>query len=191
MNHSMPDLDEPGRRRAVVHSRKSIYKGRVFELVNEQITLENGVNTNMDVLHHPGAAAVIAITGGGDLLLIRQYRHALRRYIWEIPAGTRDGNEPVLSCAKRELTEETGFKANTWEQIGEIVPVPGYSDEKITVFTARNLTIARQSLDYDEMIEVRAIPVKNVLEMAGNNEIDDAKTLSGLFLALSRKALIV
>ncbi|HWR92130.1 MAG TPA: NUDIX hydrolase, partial [Desulfobacterales bacterium] len=92
-----------------VNERRSIHRGRVFQMVRENVTLDNGATTDLDFIEHPGAAAIVALTHERDVVLVRQYRHALRRYIWEVPAGTLAPGEPVLECARRELAEETGF----------------------------------------------------------------------------------
>lgn len=179
-----PDIPNSG---AKVHSRRSIYTGRVFELAVEQVTLENGVSTSIDVLYHPGAAAVIGITDSGCIPLIHQYRHAVKSYIWEIPAGTRNHLEPHENCARRELMEETGYLAESLEFIGDIIPVPGYSNERIAVFLALGLNKTHQNLDDDELIKVYEFPISSVLDMAMNGEIVDAKTLCSLFMASGKK----
>ena len=91
-----------------VNRRTPLHQGRVFLMVRENVTLDNGVSTDLDYIEHPGAAAIVPIIAPGEVLLIKQYRHALKQYIWEIPAGTLDPDEPVMDCARRELIEETG-----------------------------------------------------------------------------------
>ena len=152
-------------------------------MVRENLTLENGVVTDLDVIRHPGAAAIVPFSGRNTVLLIRQYRHAAGGYIWEIPAGTLDPGESPLTCAKRELIEETGFSAEEWMKLGEITPLPAYSDERICLFGATKLTPAKQHLDEDEIVDVHEMPFEHALAMVRNNEIQDAKTISGLFLA--------
>jgi len=120
------------------------------------------------------------------VLLLRQYRHALKGYIWEIPAGTLDPQESVINCAKRELIEETGYSADHWQKLGEITPVPGYSDERIHIFLASGLQPSRQHLDKDEIINVHEIEYHEALEMIKRGKIQDAKSITGLFLAFDR-----
>jgi ADP-ribose pyrophosphatase len=146
------------------------------------VALENGVTVDLDIVRHPGAAAMVPLMPGNTLLMIRQYRHAAGGYIWEIPAGTLDPDEMPLECAKRELIEEIGYSAATWYKLGEITPVPGYSDERIHIFCARDLTPARQHLDRDEILHVHEIPFDEAVKMAQKGEIADAKTLSGLLM---------
>ncbi len=169
-----------------VKKKTMLHQGRIFRLMRENITLENGVNTDMDVIRHPGAAAVVPFVDENTLLMIRQYRYAAGGYIWEIPAGTLDPGETPQTCAERELIEEVGFSGGTWRFLGEITPLPGYSDECIHIFAATDLTPAHQHLDHDEILEVHKVGFQDALEMIRNNEIQDAKTISGLFLAKLR-----
>ena len=166
-----------------VNSQITLHEGRIFRLIRENVTLENGVVTELDVIRHPGAAAIVPFSRQNTLLLIKQYRHAAGGFIWEIPAGTRDPGESTLECAKRELIEETGFSAENWVKLVEITPLPAYSDERIHIFCATNLTPAKQHLDQDELLEVHEVPFDDALLMIKNNEIQDAKTISGLFMA--------
>jgi ADP-ribose pyrophosphatase len=170
----------------VVHERNPIHRGRVFEMVQERVTLENGVTTELDVIRHPGASAMIPMPDPETVILLRQYRHAVGGYIWEIPAGTLEPGEDPLDGAKREIVEEIGFSAERWEKLGEIVPVPGYADERIHLFLAASLRPAEQNLDADEVIDVHSFPLAAVWTMVDNGEIQDAKTLGGL-LHLSRR----
>jgi ADP-ribose pyrophosphatase len=166
-----------------INSRTTIHQGRVCDLVSENITLENGVTTNMEFIHHPGAAAIVPMVDEDHVILIQQYRHSLREYIWEIPAGTLDPGEAKLTCAKRELIEETGFSADTWIELFEITPVPGYSDECIGIFLATDMEAAQQNLDQDEILKVHRVNFDEAFAMIRNGEIRDSKTISALFLA--------
>ncbi len=168
---------------ATINSRHCIHQGRFFELVSENITLENGVSTNMEFVHHPGAAAIVPMPDRSQVILIKQYRHSLREHIWEIPAGTRDPDETVLTCARRELVEETGYSAEKWIELSIITPVPGYSDERISLFLAMDMKAAQQHLDKDEMLNVHTVSFDEALDMIQRREIRDSKTISGLFLA--------
>jgi ADP-ribose pyrophosphatase len=175
---------------AIINSSATLHKGRVFNLVNENYTLENGVTAEMDFIQHPGAAAMVPMLNNQEVVLIKQYRHAIREFIWEIPAGTLDAGESPLNCARRELIEETGYSADDWHPLGTITPGPGYSDERINIFLASDLKIAEQQLDADEMLNVHPIKFNNALQMILRGEISDGKTITGLFLAsewLNRK----
>ena len=166
-----------------INRHVTLHEGRVFSLVTENVTLENGVTIDLDIIRHPGASAIVPLTENKTLLMIKQYRHAVGDFIWEIPAGTLDANETPLECAKRELVEETGFSANTWQKLGETTPLPGYSDERIHIFLATNLTPASQDLDMDEILHVHEIRFDEAVKMVQRGEIEDGKTISGLFMA--------
>ncbi len=170
-------------KKAKTKKAETIYKGRIFRLVKEDVQLQNGVETQLDIIRHPGAAAIVPAYGYDKIILIKQYRHAIGEYIWEIPAGTFDKNEDPLECAKRELLEETGFRAEFWEKLGVITPVPAYSDERIHVYFAANLIQETQNLDKDEVLEVHKLKVTDVLEMIRKGEIKDSKTIASIFMA--------
>jgi ADP-ribose pyrophosphatase len=168
---------------AIINSRVSIHRGKVFELIRENITLENGTTTDVEFIEHPGATAIIPFVDETRIVLLKQYRHALKKYIWEIPAGTLDPQEDIISCAKRELIEETGFSAGQWQKLGEITPLPGYSDERIHIFLARELQPANRKLDPDEIIQTQEVSLYQALAMIGDGKIQDAKSIAGLFMA--------
>lgn len=155
-------------------------------MVTENITLTNGEIVDIDILRHPGAAAMVPLLDRETVVLIRQYRHAVGGYIWEIPAGTLAPEESPLVCAKRELIEETGFSANAWHKLGEITPVPSYSDERIHIFLAEDLMPAEQNLDNDEMLDVHKIRFDDAIKMIYKGEIQDSKTINGLLMARGR-----
>ena len=168
---------------ATINSRTTIHKGRVYELVSENITLENGVTTETEFIHHPGATAIVPMLNKTQIILINQYRHALRKFIWEIPAGTLKPGETAITCARRELIEETGYSARKFKQLAEITPVPGYSDERIYIYLATDLEPTGQSLDSDEILNVHTLRFEEALNMIRKGKIQDSKTISGLFLA--------
>ncbi len=166
-----------------INNRTTLHQGRVYNLVTENVTLDNGVTTDVEFIQHPGAAAIIPMLDPTHVILLNQYRHSLRKYIWEIPAGTLDLRESMMNCAKRELIEETGFSADQWHSLGEITPVPGYSDERIHIFLATGLQSAEKKLDEDEIIQVHEVACDEVLDMLRRGDIQDAKSIAGLFLA--------
>ena len=168
---------------AQVNHRCIVHEAGVFRLVRENVTLENDFTVDVEFIEPPGATAIIPFLEDDRIIILNQYRHALRNYIWEIPAGTLDPQESVISCAKRELIEETGFSAAEWHKLGEITPVPGYSDERIHIFLARDLQPAEQQLDKDELIKVTKVKLQDALDMIARGEIQDSKTISGLYLA--------
>ncbi len=168
---------------AKVSKQITRHQGRVFTLVTETVTLANGVTVDADILRRPGASAIIPMADKNTVILIRQYRHAVGGYIWEIPAGTLTPGELPEACAKRELIEETGFSAGEWQKLGEIIPVPGYSDERIHIFLAAGLRPAEQNLDKDEVLDVHKIKFDHAVEMICKREIQDGKTIAGLLMA--------
>ena len=171
---------------ANIHDRQLLHRGRVFDFTLETVTLENGETVVLEVIRHPGAAAIVAMPDSDTLLMLRQYRHAVGGTIWEVPAGTLNEGESPQDCAGRELIEETGYAAHAWERLGEIVPVPGYSDERIYLYLATDLTPDRQRLDADELIQVATVPLKDAMEMIGDGKIQDAKTIAALTMAHRR-----
>ncbi|MBN1276218.1 MAG: NUDIX hydrolase [Deltaproteobacteria bacterium] len=168
---------------AIVNTSKLLHEGKVFRLLRENITLPNNVTTDLEVIRHPGASAVVPLYQEKSLILVKQYRHAVGDFIWEIPAGTFNGNETPVECAKRELAEETGFYAHVWHKLGELIPVPGYSDECIYLFLAIELSSARQNLDKDELLEVHEISLDDAIRMIYEGIIKDCKTISGILMA--------
>ncbi|MDG2306791.1 MAG: NUDIX hydrolase [Candidatus Binatia bacterium] len=173
-----------------VLERRSILKGRVLDIGVERVELPGGHTTDLEILRHPGAAAILAVTDSNEIVLIRQYRHAAGEYLWEVPAGTRDGEEPPLDCARRELSEETGFTAEEWTDLGEMLPAPGYACERIHLYLARGLGRAQQKLDEDEVIaEVRPVPVAEALRWVADGTVIDAKTAVALCRAQLRGLL--
>jgi ADP-ribose pyrophosphatase len=170
-----------------INRKKVAYAGKAFRVLSENITLPTGVTTELDVIRHPGAAAIVPMADSETVILIRQYRHAVGGHIWEIPAGTLEAGEVPLDCARRELAEETGYTADNFEKIGEIVPVPGYSDERIHLFTASGLSSGTQQLDEGEWLEVHRFPFYEAMKMVRSGEIQDGKTITGLLLAEQKR----
>jgi ADP-ribose pyrophosphatase len=158
-----------------------LHRGKVFRLSKERLMLPNGEKVELEVIRHPGAAAIVPLLADHRVVMIKQYRHAAGQFLWEIPAGTLNPGESPVECAKRELPEEAGYRARVFKKLGEIYPVPGYSDELIHIFLATGLTPGRQNLDADEVLDVKPITLEEALEMIKRGEIRDAKTIIGLF----------
>jgi ADP-ribose pyrophosphatase len=163
-----------------------IYKGRILDVRLEEVALPNGRNVTLEMVRHPGAAAVVALDGDDTVALLHQFRHAAGGFIWEIPAGTLNPGEEPLACARRELQEETGLVADEWIALGSIFTAPGFCDERIHLFLARRLRLAAQQLDHDEVLSVRRTPLARALEMIRNDELQDAKSIAGLHRAAER-----
>ena len=162
---------------ATVNSTTEVYKGKSFSFEVEGITLPNGKETEMCRVHHPGSTAIVPVFDDGTVALTLQYRHAVREYLLEIPAGTLEPDESPLACAGRELQEETGLEANELMELARVHILPSYSDEVITVYLARDFKETKQNLDEDEIIQVVKVPFKEVVEMIGDGRITDALTI--------------
>lgn len=169
---------------------RQIYKGRIVDLRVEQVTLPNGTTVDLELMHHPGASAVVAVDDDRRVVLIRQYRHAAGGYIWELPAGIlATPEEPPERCAARELAEETGVEARVLSHLGTIFTTPGFCDERIHLFLARGLRQAAHRHEADEVIaEITRLPLADALAMVRRGEIVDGKTIAGLHLAAAALA---
>jgi ADP-ribose pyrophosphatase len=162
-------------------TRKHIFKGRVIDVGTEEVTLPSGVTVTLDVIKHPGASLVVPLDEQNRVLLIKQWRHCAGGWLWECPAGTLNAGETPEQCARREVTEEAGVVAGTLDYAGYIFPAPGYTDEKIHIYVARDLSKAPQHQDEDEVIvEVKPVSFDECMNMIARGEIHDAKTLAGL-----------
>ena len=160
---------------------RDVYRGRIVHLTVEDVTLPNGHVTPLEIVRHPGAAAVATLDEQGRVTLIRQYRHAVGGYLWEVPAGKLDPGETPATCAARELAEEVGLAARELEHVGSIVTCPGFCDEVIHLFVATGLRQVATNLGADEIIEtVTPIPLRDALAMIRRGEIRDAKTIAAL-----------
>jgi ADP-ribose pyrophosphatase len=167
----------------IVNYSYTVHRGDELTIVNENVTLQNGFNTSIDLVVHPDASAVVPLTVEEQMVLIRQYRHPHRDFIWEIPSGTSKYSEPPVCCAKRELEEETGYLARYWVSMGNIMPLPELAALKIHLFFAYDLTPTKQHLNGDEVIDVKHFDLVTIQEMINNGSIIDSKTICGFFKA--------
>jgi ADP-ribose pyrophosphatase len=161
-------------------STRHIYKGKIVTLNVDTITLPNGVTVDLEVVRHPGASAVVPLKEDGTVVLIRQFRHAAGGFIYEIPAGKLSPGEEPLACAARELEEEIGYRAGSFNLLSSIFTAPGFTDEVIHIYKATGLTKGRQQLDRDEVLEVVEMPLDEAIGMIRAGAIGDAKTIVGL-----------
>lgn len=176
---------------------RRVHTGRVLNLDIDTVRFPNGERGDLEMIRHPGAAAVVPVLSADDaedpqLLLIHQYRYAAGGPIWEVPAGRLENGEDPEGCARRELLEETGAVARRWEPLTSFLTTPGFTDERIHLFAARDLTVDQRATrrEPDEFMEVRAIPVSQALHMIRSGEMVDAKTIIAvLFFAGFRLGL--
>lgn len=167
----------------MTHTKTIIYRGKIIELSLENVTLPNGALAELEIVHHPGGAAVVALDHDNRVCLLRQYRHATGGWLWELPAGKLDAGEPPLSTAQRELEEEAGLRADRWEPLGNIISSPGVFTEVVHLFLARTLRSVPANTEAHEVLEVHWVPFAEALVRAREGGITDAKTVVGLFRA--------
>lgn len=160
--------------------KKNIYKGRVVNLNVETVTLPNGSTVELEIIHHPGAAAVVPMKDDHTVVLIRQYRHAVGGFILEIPAGKLHPGENPLDCAARELEEEIGYTASSFELLTSVLTTPGFTDEVIHIYRGTGLVKGRQNLGHDEVLEVVEMPLAEAVKEIHMGTIRDGKTIVGL-----------
>jgi len=168
---------------ATVHASRTVFNGRVLRLVIDRVELPNGLVKDLEVVRHPGAAAMVPLSEDGDVLLVRQFRYPVGDWLLEVPAGTLEPGELAEACAAREVAEETGYSASTLVPLGSIYPAPGYTDERIALYLARGLEVAEQGLDDDENLSVERLPFAEAVRRARSGEIEDAKSVIALLRA--------
>lgn len=166
----------------MIEDQQLIYKGRVVTLNLERVRLPNDTLAELEIIHHPGGAAVLAIDDQQRICLLYQYRHAAGGYIWELPAGKIDNREPHFETAQRELQEEAGCSAGQWHYLGHYLSSPGVFTEVIHLYLATQLTHTSNQPEAHEVFHVEWRPFQDLLAMAQRGEIVDGKTLVGLFL---------
>jgi ADP-ribose pyrophosphatase len=164
---------------------ETILQGRAFKIRRDTLKTSTGLETKLEIIEHGGSVVVVPVDHEGNILFVRQYRHATGQDMLELPAGTRDHDEPYEECAARETREETGMEAGTLEKVGEFFLAPGYSTEFMAVFLATDLKHNPLDADQDEFLAVEKIKLRKAMEMAQNGKISDAKSLAAFFLAKS------
>jgi ADP-ribose pyrophosphatase len=169
----------------IITSEQTIYKGRVFDIRIDEIR-EGDVEYKREIVVHKGSAVIIPVFDDNTVALVRQYRHAAGKYLLEIPAGTLEKGEDPLSGATRELEEEIGVTAEKIEKLAEFYISPGFLTEKMYLFLATGLTETSQKLETDELLTIERISFPDAFSMIDSGKIEDAKTISGLFLARAK-----
>ncbi len=176
-------MDKP----VVPHSIRKVFEGRIFTVMVESITTPKGSSLDVEIVRHPGSVVLIPMTKDGDIILVRQYRHAIGRWAWELPAGTLKPNEDPKKAAARECQEEIGLIPEKLDRLGAFFPTPGYCDEEMNFYRASGLREPgpkdeKAEQDEDEDIETRTFGVEQVRTMIRSGDIIDLKTVAGLTL---------
>lgn len=166
-----------------LHAARELYRGRTFSFREEEVTLPNGRQAAYGVVRHPGSTGIVPVADDGRIVMTRQYRHPVADYLLEIPAGTNNAGEPPLDCARRELEEETGMRADEMVLLNRIHILPSYTDEVIHVYLARGLRPAHQRLDPDEVLTVEYHSLDALIGMIADGRITDALTILSLHRA--------
>jgi len=176
--HFMADNKQPLK-------RTTHFRGRVVTLTVDEVTLPNGHRTGLEIIHHPGGAAAVAIDDQKRICLLRQYRHAVGGYILELPAGKLEPGEPPLFTAQRELVEEGGVEGTQWDSLGTMVPSPGVLTEVVYLYLATSLKPAKAAPEAGEVFEIQWVPLQQAYEWAmDGTTITDAKTVIGIVRAM-------
>jgi ADP-ribose pyrophosphatase len=157
-----------------------VFSGELLQVYRDRAVLPDASIGTREWIKHPGACAIVALTDGGECLLIQQYRYPVRQLFWEVPAGKIDRGEDPLQTAKRELSEETGWSAEKWEYVGHFYPAIGYADEVIHVYLATHLIQGTQHTDADEFVGVYQLGFQEAMKMVYRGQINDAKTMASL-----------
>jgi ADP-ribose pyrophosphatase len=168
---------------------ETLLKGRAFLIRRDTLKTPDGRETKFDIIEHGGSVIIVPLDKDGNLLFVRQYRHAAGKDLLELPAGTLEAGEDPGVCAAREIREETGFAADKIEKIGAFYLAPGYSTEFMHVYLAQELRHDPLEADDDEFLSVELIPFREAIEMAERGEMPDAKSLAALLLARSHISL--
>ena len=180
-------LSVPKRPYRLVSSRR-FHRGRVCDFVEDRFIHHKtpGKIFSRELVRHPGAVVILPFLSSATILLLKQFRWAVKGDLWEIPAGTLEKGEKPLTCAKRELEEETGCRAKRWTFLTQFYPAPGISDEKMWLYKAEGLSPGKRNLDPDEWIETHAVSTRRALAMIKSGAIQDGKTIAGVLWFFTR-----
>jgi len=162
---------------------RTVFKGRIITVTVEAVDLPNGSHLEMEIIRHPGGAAVVALNESGHVCLLYQYRHAMGGWLWELPAGKIEHGESPLQTARHELEEEAGVSATAWRELGTIVSSPGVFNERVHLFLATGLRDGRQKAEKNEVFERHWIPFDEALAWVQEGKVEDAKSVAALFRA--------
>jgi ADP-ribose pyrophosphatase len=174
-----------GKGTAEILSSEMIYQGRVFGLRRDEVVEPSGLRTKREVITHPGSVVVLPVLPDGRIVMIRQYRHATRQYLWELVAGRKEPEETPKQGAARELLEETGYRAKRFKVFMDFFPTPGFLEERMYLLLAEGLTAGEAQPEEDEKIEVRPFRLKELKEMIKSGRLRDAKSIAGILFYLT------
>lgn len=172
--------------RMTIESVSHKFTGRVIQVNVERVRLPNGSVADLEIIHHPGGAAIVAVDEQQRVCLLRQFRHAAGDWLWELPAGKIDHREPPLQTAQRELAEEAGVTATSWDSLADYVASPGVFTEVVHLYLATGLQKGAAALEEHEVLEVHWKPLQEVLRMAQGGELRDGKSVVAIFRAAAR-----
>jgi len=165
------------------HKTRTLFEGRVVRLGIESLTLPNGEDLELEIVRHPGGAAVVALDDSRRVCLLRQYRHAAGGWLWELPAGKLEKDEDPQTTAARELAEEAGLRAAHWRRLGSVLMTPGFCDETIHLYLVEQLSAVTTRPERHELIEIHWLPFDRAIQQVREGIIHDAKSMLGLLLA--------
>ena len=163
-------------------SKETVYEGKLFQVIREKVRIANGNERPREIVVHPGAVALVVVDSDERLILVRQYRRAADRVMLEIPAGTREPGEDAEACARRELTEETGYEATQVRHLGGFFSAPGFCTEYLECYLMTGLKEKAGMADDDENIEIERLTISETLDAMQRGEICDAKTICGVLM---------
>lgn len=170
---------------AKILKSEMVYEGPVFGVRRDEVLEPGGVQTTREVITHPGSVVVLPVLDDGRVVMIRQYRHATRQYLWELVAGRKEPGETPKRAAARELLEETGYRAKRFTVFLDVFPTPGFLEERMFILLAEGLTEGKAQPEEDEKIEVRAYRLSELKQMIHRGKLRDAKSIAGVLYYLT------